>query len=66
MLIFLLFCAISALAYTPHAGMRLTMNNTFVSNAVHKIFPKAFEYIHQLINVTNSINLFPHMRRLFC
>ena len=40
--------------YTPYAGMKLSLNNTFLSQTVHTMLYKAFDNINQIFHDKNN------------
>jgi len=52
----LLFCVFGAFGFTPYAGMRLNLNNSFVASTTHKMFPVGFKMLHDLLK--NPVGIF--------
>ena len=63
MLIGVLLSGLTVEAYTPHAGMRVTLDNKFLHDTTNIVFPKVFDMIHQMIHPPNSKDIIYHSFR---
>ena len=60
MLIGVFLSSLAVEAYTPHAGMRVTLDNKFLHDTTNIVIPKVLEMIHQMIHPPNSKDILHH------